>query len=338
MTSFGLLSLADHLPDPVTGQWSTQSERLQSIIDLAVRAEQTGFERVGLGEHHFGQYILPSPTLLLAAIAAKTRRIRLGTSVTLLASLDPVRVAEDLVTLDAISNGRAEMTVARGVEVSTQLAFGITDEVELRPRFDENLRLLLRLLTEEKVTWSGRFRSSLCEVRLEPRPLQEPHPPLWVGGGLSTVSCDLAAELGLPLSLPSLFCFPEDYLPILERYRASMSASGQADRIATAYPSYVHVARTSQEARARFRPYLESYVRSAVSCRGSHGRPLDYDGLLQGPAICGSPAEVVDRIGAVDASLGLQLHYLMPDMGGLPTRLLHEVMDLLGSEVLPALR
>lgn len=337
MTSYGLLSLADHLADPVTGQCSTQAERLQSIVDLAVRAEEVGFESVGLGEHHFGQYILPSPTVLLAAIAARTHRIRLGTSVTLLASLDPVRVAEDLVTLDAISNGRAEMTVARGVEVSTQLAFGVIDEAELRPRFEENLRLLLQLLTEEKVTWAGRFRVPLRDVRLEPRPLQKPHPPLWVGGGLSTVSCDLAAELGLPLSLPSLFCFPEDYLKILQRYREKMSASEHAAKMAIAYPSYVHVARTSQEARARFRPYLENYVRSAVSCRGSRGRPLDYDGLLAGSAICGSPAEVVDRIAAVDATLGLQLHYLMPDMGGLPARLLHEVMDLLGSEVLSAL-
>ncbi|HWA78168.1 MAG TPA: LLM class flavin-dependent oxidoreductase [Polyangiaceae bacterium] len=338
MTAFGLLSLADHLPDPATGQYSTQAERFQLIVDAAVRAEQAGFEHVGIGEHHFGHYILPSPFLLLGAIAARTHRIRLGTSVTLLASLDPVRVAEDLATLDLVSNGRAEMTVARGVEVPTQVAFGIVDDSELRPRLDENLRLLLRLLTEQNVTWSGRFRSPLHDVTLQPRPIQKPYPPLWVGGGLSTVSCDLAAELGLPFSLPSLFCFPEDYMPIVERYRAGMVEHGKADSTAIAYPSYVHVARTSQEARQRFRPYLESYVRSASSFRGSHGRPLDYDALLQGPAICGSPAEVIDRIATINASLGLNLHYLMPDLGGLPARWVHEVLDLLGAEVLPRLR
>jgi len=338
MTSYGLLSLADHLPDPATGQYITQVARFELIVELAVRAEQAGFERVGIGEHHFGHYILPSPFVLLGAIAAKTQTIRLGTSVTLLAGLDPVRVAEDLATLDVVSNGRAELTVARGVEVSTQVAFGITDEGELRPRFDENLRLLLRLLTEEKVTWSGRFRSPLSEVRLEPRPVQKPHPPLWVGGGISTVSCDLAADLGLPLSLPSLFCFPEDYLPILDRYRAKMSAAGKAHDISVAYPSHVHVARTSQEARKRFRPYLESYVRAASGCRGSQGRPTDYETLLRGPTLCGSPAEVVDRIGTINATLGLQGHYLMPDLGGLPAPILREVMDLLGSEVLPRLR
>jgi alkanesulfonate monooxygenase SsuD/methylene tetrahydromethanopterin reductase-like flavin-dependent oxidoreductase (luciferase family) len=199
------------------------------------------------------------------------------------------------------------------------------------------LRLLLRLLTEERVTWAGRFRAPLSDVRLEPRPLQIPHPPLWMGGGLSTVSCDLAAELGLPLSLPSLFCFPEDYLNILDRYRAAMVASDKADRMSVAYPSYVHVARTSQEARARFRPYLENYVSAASTCRTSQGRPTDYDSLLRGSALCGSPAEVVDRIEAINAMLGLQYHYLMPDLGGMPAHLLNEVMDLLGSDVLPQL-
>ena len=338
MTSYGLLSLADHLPDPATGRYSTQVERLQLIVDSAVRAEQAGFEHVGVGEHHFGHYILPSPFVLLGAIAARTQKIRLGTSVTLLAGLDPVRVAEDLATLDTIANGRAELTVARGVEVTTQHAFGISDEGELRPRFAENLRLLLRLLTEEKVSWVGHFRSPLCDVQLQPRPVQKPHPPLWVGGGLSTVSCDLAAELGLPLSLPSLFCLPQDYLPILERYRSSMTDAGKADQIAVAYPSYVHVAQSSQEARRRFRPYLESYVRVATTCRGSQGRPTDYDSLIQGPALCGSPAEIVDRISTINATLGLQNHYLMPDLGGLPAPLLHEVIELLGSEVLPRLR
>lgn len=338
MTSYGLLSLSDHLADAVNGRQSTQAERLNLIVELAVLAERAGFEHFGIGEHHFSGYILPSPFVVLGAVAAKTSRIRVGTSVTLLAHLDPVRVAEDLVTLDVISNGRAEMTVARGVQAAALAAFGILDEGELRPRFEENLRLLLRLLTEEQVTWSGRFRSPLREVRLEPRPIQKPHPTLSVGGGLSPVSCDLAAELGLPFCLPSLFCVPEDYLPIVERYRARMTERGAAAAISVGYPSYVHVARTSQEARARFRPYLENYARFALQYRGCHGQLVDTDAILTGTAICGSPAEVVDRIGAIDERLGLDLHYLMPDLGGLPAGPLHEVMELLGAEVLPRLR
>jgi len=337
-TAFGLLSLGDHLPDPGSGRRPSQAERFRSMVGAAVLAEQVGFEHVGLGEHHFGGYIVSSPFVVLAAIAASTSRIRLGTSVTLLAHLDPIRVAEDLATLDVLSNGRAEMTVARGVEAKARIAFGIDDESELRPRFEENLRLLLRLLTEESVTWSGRFRPPLSDVRVEPRPLQKPHPKIYVGGGLSTVSCDLAAALGLPLCLPSLFHYPEDFVAIVERYRARMSEGSSAARPSVAYPSYVHVARTSQEARARFRPHMESYAHFAAQCRGSNGRPMDFDGILQGSAICGSPAEVVDRIGTLNEQLGLELHYLMVDLGGLPPELLREVLELLGSDVLPHFR
>lgn len=338
MTSFGLLSLSDHLGDAVTGEHSTQAERLGLIVEMGTLAEQAGFEHFGIGEHHFSGYIMPSPFVVLGAVAASTRRIRIGTSVTLLAHLDPVRVAEDLATLDVLSNGRAEMTVARGVQASTLAAFGIVDESDLRPRFEENLRLLVRLLTEEQVTWSGRFRSPLCEVRLEPRPVQRPYPRLVVGGGLSTVSCDLAADLGLPFCLPSLFCLPEDYLPILERYRTRMKERGNADKISVGYPSYVHVARTSQEARARFRPYLENYARFAVDYRACHGQKPDVDGILHDAAVCGSPAEVVDRISAINEKLGLDLHYFMPDLGGLPAGVLREVLELLGSQVLPSLQ
>jgi alkanesulfonate monooxygenase SsuD/methylene tetrahydromethanopterin reductase-like flavin-dependent oxidoreductase (luciferase family) len=216
-------------------------------------------------------------------------------------------------------------------------AFGNTDEDILRARFDEHLRLLLRLLTEDRVTWSGRFRTPLREVRLSPRPLQTPYPTISVGGGLSNVSCDLAAELGLPLALPSLFRYPEDYLPIVDRYRADMAARGWRDRASVSYPSYVHVACTSQEARARWRPHLEAYGRFAADCRGSYGRPMDYESLLRGPAICGSPAEVVDRIATINQQLGLEVHYLMLDAGGLPPREVREVIELLGTDVLPRL-
>jgi alkanesulfonate monooxygenase SsuD/methylene tetrahydromethanopterin reductase-like flavin-dependent oxidoreductase (luciferase family) len=335
MTCFGLLSLSDHLEDPHTGQRSTQADRFRTIVESAVLAEEAGFAHVGLGEHHFGGYILPSPFVLLGSIAARTERIRLGTSVTLLANLDPVRVAEDIATLDVVSNGRAELTVARGVMETVNQVFGISNPDELRPCFEEKLRLLLRLLTEDRVTWSGKFRSPICDVHIEPRPVQKPFPALFVGGGLSPISCDLAADLGLPLTLPSLFRYPQDYLPIVERYRERMATNGMADRISVSYPSYVHVARTSQEARARWRPYLTNYVRFAVSCRGGFGRPMDYDGILEGSAICGSPAEVADRIATINAMLGIDIHYLMPDLGGLPACLLREVLELLGSEVFP---
>jgi alkanesulfonate monooxygenase SsuD/methylene tetrahydromethanopterin reductase-like flavin-dependent oxidoreductase (luciferase family) len=145
----------------------------------------------------------------------------LGTGVTLLANLDPVRVAEDYATVDAISNGRVELSVGRGILVDTYEVFGQKPD-ESRERFRENLELLRRLWSETDVSWSGRFRAPLDRVTVEPRPVQAPHPPIWVGGGSSPASVDLAVELGLPLMLPSVLAPPADFL----RWCSAIASAG----------------------------------------------------------------------------------------------------------------
>jgi alkanesulfonate monooxygenase SsuD/methylene tetrahydromethanopterin reductase-like flavin-dependent oxidoreductase (luciferase family) len=332
----GLLSLGDHLADPTTGRRAGQVERYRQLAGSAVLAEQAGFDVFGVGEHHFSDYIVSAPELVLAHAAARTGRIVLGTSVTLLANADPVRQAETIATLDVLSGGRAEMTFARGVSEATARAFGVADLDELRARFEEYLRLVLRLLTEDRVTWSGRFRAPLDGVRIEPRPVQRPHPGLWVGGGLSAVSADLAAALGLPLMLPSLFRWPGDYRALVDRYRRRSEAVGHRPRVG--FPSYVHVAATSQQARTRWRPYLEAYRDFARDLRGGAGRALDYERLLEGPAVCGSPAQVAERLADIDDLLGLDRHLVLMDAGALPDALYRDALDLMASDVLPALR
>jgi alkanesulfonate monooxygenase SsuD/methylene tetrahydromethanopterin reductase-like flavin-dependent oxidoreductase (luciferase family) len=337
MTGYGLLSLADHIGDPATGRRESQAERLQRVVDTAVDAEAAGFVAFGVGEHHFSDYIISAPELVLAAASARTERIVLGTSVTLLANTDPVRQAEQLAMLDVLSGGRAEMTFARGVSESTAHAFGIADFNELRPRFEEYLRLVLRLFTEDEVTWEGSYRAPLEKIRLEPRPVQQPYPPMWIGGGLSTTSTELAATLGLPLFLPSLFRWPVDYLEIVEFYRARHLEEGHEHPPRVGFPSYLHVATTSQEARSRWRPHLEHYRDFALTLRSAFGRETDYDSLLEGPAICGSPAQVVERINEIDDLLGLDRHLFLLDAGGVPQPVLDDEMELLATEVLPKL-
>ncbi len=333
MVEYGLISLADHLADPNTGERISQRQRLTEIVDQIVLAEEFGLALFGVGEHHFGNYILPSPELVLAMAAGRTERIILGTSVSLLANVDPVRYAEKLSVLDVLTNGRTEAVFARGASERTAEAFGIHSIEELRPRFDESLRLVLRLLSEDEVTWSGDYRSGLDGVRIEPRPIQQPYPAMWIGGGLSNVSADLAADLGLPLMLPSLFRWPVDYVDIADRYRDRCRANGFEPRIG--FPSYVHVAKTSQEAKDRWRPHLEHYSDFAMEIRGSFGRPTDFDSLLAGPALCGSPAEVADRIGHINDLLSLDRHQFLIDVGGLPYPVVAEVLELLATEVLP---
>jgi alkanesulfonate monooxygenase SsuD/methylene tetrahydromethanopterin reductase-like flavin-dependent oxidoreductase (luciferase family) len=332
---YGIISLCDHLP-ALDGPSQTQGKRLSAIADQAVWAEDAGFDVFGVGEHHFSDYILPAPELLLSFAAARTNSIRLGTSVTLLAKRDPVRYAEAFAVLDLLTDGRAEATFARGVSDVTAQAFGIEHIDQLRPIFDEHLRLVLRLLTEDEVTWSGEHRSPLNAVRLQPRPIQNPSQAFWIGGGLSEVSADLAAELDLPFHLPSLFRWPSDYAEVANHYRAQSLARGGTPRVG--FPSYLHVARTSQEAHARWRPHLDHYVDFALGTRSSFGRPTDFEALITGPAICGSPAEVAERVQAINETLGLDRHLFLMDVGALPEAALRDTIDLMGSEVLPALR
>jgi alkanesulfonate monooxygenase SsuD/methylene tetrahydromethanopterin reductase-like flavin-dependent oxidoreductase (luciferase family) len=341
----GLLSLGDCLPDPATGAQPAPAARHRAIVEQAVRAEAAGFDSVWIGEHHFCDYVVSSPPVLLAAIAARTERVRVGTAVTLLANLDPVRVAEDYATLDAISDGRVELVAGRGILVDTYEAFGQKPD-ESRERYRENVELLRRLWSETDVTWSGRFRAPLDGVTVEPRPVQRPHPPIWIGGGSSLHSVDLAAELGLPIMLPCVLAPALDFQPLVERYRRRFAAAGHdASRARVGCCHHVHVRANAQEARDFWKPYYLSYLRfvDRIWTRRELVHPqakidLDYERLLQRVAICGSPAEVVDRIGRARELLGLDLHLSMLDLGGLPPDEVARALDLFASAVLPQLR
>jgi alkanesulfonate monooxygenase SsuD/methylene tetrahydromethanopterin reductase-like flavin-dependent oxidoreductase (luciferase family) len=331
-----LLSLGDHLPDPVSGRRVSQRDRLRGIVDMAVLAEEVGFTGVAVGEHHFHGYIVSAPELLLAAIADATTRLRLTTAVTLLAHADPVRVAEQLNTLDVLSDGRAEMTIARGVSSRTWRAFGLRDEDEVRRRLQANLQLLLRLLTEDEVTWDGESRPSLTGVRVEPRSIQRPRPPIWMGGGLSTRSAELAARHGLPLMLPSTLRPPESHLPVVEHYRAEMLRHAPGDRARVGLPVHVFVAPTTAGARATWQPHWEAYARFANSLRGDD-RPVDLCQALDGPAVCGDPPTVAARLRGLREVLGLDVLLLLFDIGGLPREQARSSLALFGREVIPLL-
>jgi alkanesulfonate monooxygenase SsuD/methylene tetrahydromethanopterin reductase-like flavin-dependent oxidoreductase (luciferase family) len=330
-TRVGLFSLVDHLSDPLSGVLVSAQQRLLEVIEQGVLAEQAGFERFAVGEHHFSHYILPNPSLILAAIAARTRSIRLFTSVTLLACRDPVQLAEDVAILDNISDGRLELSIARGVSFEAARVFGV-DRENVYPMLAERLAQLLTILSTGRLPGDTDGTSNL---RMFPLPLQKPHPVIWVGGGLSSQSCALAIDQRLPLILPSLFRYPEDYLPMLGLYREGLGRAGREDCIRVGLPSHCWVAKTSQLAKERWRPRLEHYVLNAKGVREGLGRATDFDALLQGPAICGSPAEVVDRLSKINELLGLSNHILLMDAGGMPHAELKESLELMGDQVLP---
>jgi alkanesulfonate monooxygenase SsuD/methylene tetrahydromethanopterin reductase-like flavin-dependent oxidoreductase (luciferase family) len=350
----GLLVLGDHLPDPTTGARGSQAARFRQIIELGVRAEALGFESIWLGEHHLCDYILSSPPVVLAAIAERTERLRLGTGVTLLGSLDPVRAAEDYATVDVLSGGRVEVVAGRGVLRRTYADLGF-DPGQSRALFDEHVELLLRIWSEEDLDWKGEHRAPLDGATIQPRPVQGPHPPLWIGGGSSTKSVDLAARLGLPLMLPSVLGPPEAFVPLVERYRERFEVSAAGAEPVVGACSHVHVAADTAAARARWEPYHMGYIRWVIGvlmpwggvnigpAQRAAGPPPtfatapDFASLCKGPSICGGPAEVADRIAQIRERLGLDLHIAMFDHGGLPQPLLDDSLELFGTRVLPEL-
>ncbi|ROO89005.1 alkanesulfonate monooxygenase SsuD/methylene tetrahydromethanopterin reductase-like flavin-dependent oxidoreductase (luciferase family) [Actinocorallia herbida] len=330
----GLITFGSLLPDPHTGATASQHARIEDVIRGGRDAEEFGFSWYAVGEHHFGDRdVISSPALVLAALARETSTIRLATGTTLVANRDPVLVAEDYATLDLLSGGRLEIVAGGSFFPEPYRVFGQEPESKAA-RKRENVELLLRLWTEERVTWSGSFRPPLEDVRLQPRLFQD-RPPLWMSGGTGLESVELAAEHGLPLILGTTARPAADFVPVFDAYRdRARERGGAPGRLGAA--SHVFVAETSQRARAVWREYVEAYV----NVPGSPVRDFDFDAYVgpDGPALCGSPDEVVDRLGRLREQWGHDLHLLAVDIGGLPYDLVRDTAELLGDQVLPQVR
>lgn len=343
----GLLTLGDWLPDPATGERVSQAERHRNIVDQAVVAEAAGFSSIHLGEHHFSDYILTAPPVVLAAIAERTTNLRLSNGVALAATLDPVRLAEDYATVDVLSGGRLEPCFGRGSIYADVYTFFGQRADEATARFAENVRLVDQLWRSDgPVDWEGEFRAPLRDVEVHPRPTQRPRPPIWIGGGWSPDTIDLAVELGCWLMLPSVIGTWESFVPTVERYIEGWDAAGRepADR-RIGCCSHFHVGLDGDAARRRWEPHYTAYLAAvaewvAQSARraGTQLRPFpvqDFDTMLSTIAICGSPDEVVDRMGVAAEVLGIDTQILMLDLGGMPSAQVHDAIELAGTEVLP---
>ncbi|MFS3129912.1 LLM class flavin-dependent oxidoreductase [Nocardioides sp. Bht2] len=331
----GLLSLGDWLPDPVAGTRVSQQQRLRSIVDLGVEGEELGFDMVAVGEHHFNDYIVSSPLMILAAIASRTSRIRLATAVTLMPLHDPVRLAEDFNTLDQLSGGRAELVLGRGISSDGYAEFGV-EPAAAREVTVQKLQLLRGLWSEREVTWNGAHRPALSAVEIQPHVLQ-PDPRVWMGTGMSEDSVRWTAELGMPLMLPSIFKPAEEWRDLVALYRQLMAESGKGAKAFVGACSHVHIAPTSQEARDSWRPYLTGYAEWANRMRKSDVR-VDFDRIVAGPAVCGSPAEVAERLLSLKEALQPDIHLSVFDIGGLPAPRVSANLELFASEVIWKIR
>jgi probable LLM family oxidoreductase len=310
---------------------------IRNTVEEAVVAEAVGIDSFNIGEHYRTEFMDSASHVVLAAIATRTERIRLGTSVTVLSTQDPVRLYTDFATLDAVSNGRAQLIVGRGSLTESFPLFGF-DLANYEELFEEKLDLLVRLLREQPVTWSGNFRSALTNQFVSP-PIPEGHIPTWVGVGGSPQSVVRAARFGLPLMLAVIAGKPERFAPYVELYKRALEQHGQPE-LPVGLHSLGFVADTDDEALEIQWPYYKEQFDWAAQERG--WRPPTYEQFMaevdHGSMYVGSPETVANRIAATMKTLSLSRFDLLYAVGRIPHDQRIATIELYGREVIPRVR
>jgi probable LLM family oxidoreductase len=334
MIELGLATFAD-LASGVSPQ-----QRMRELLEEAELAEQLGLDVFAVGEHHRSDFLVSSPTVALAAIAARTERIRLSSAVTVLSSEDPVRVFEQFAELDLISGGRAEIMAGRGSFTESFPLFGY-DLDDYDDLYAEKLDLLLRLRTGEPVTWSGRLRAPLENVVVYPRPIQDPL-PVWVAVGGSPESVARAGALGLPLTLAIIGGQPERFKPLIDLYREVAERSGHdAAALPVAINTHAFVGETSRDADKAFAaPYL-AMMNKIGRERGWPPSGRDQYEALRSPGgavAAGSPEQVAEKI-LMEHELFANSRYIgQMSVGAVAHADVLRSIELFGTQVAPVVR
>ena len=338
---FGLYSFGELTPDPQTGIAISVQQRMAEILAAARLADAAGFDVFAIGEHHRLDMSISATPVVLAAIAAATKNIRLASAVTILSTADPVKVFEDFATVDLISGGRAELIVGRGVFTESFPLFGF-DLADYDALFAEKLELLMMLNSAEHVTWQGRFRAPLDDAAISPRPVQN-RLPIWIGTGGTPGSVERAGALGLPLALANISVPPAKLAPLAEVYRgAGIKAGHDAAELKLSIATHLHVAEDSQHALDTFYLYYAGYFRNhaATQYRAREITRADYDALAspQGALFVGSPQQIVDKILYERELFGHQRFLMQIDIGGLPFAEVARVIELFATKIAPVVR
>lgn len=327
----------------VGGNKSVAENNMHSIAELLERmehADKSGLDIFGIGEHHRKEFLDSAPSIILAAAAARTKRIRLASAVTVLSAADPVRVFQNFATLDLVSQGRAEMVVGRGSFTEAFPLFGQSLH-EYDALFTEKLDLLLKISKNESVTWSGKFRPALKNQAIYPRPLQDPL-PIWLGVGGTPASFVRAGTLGLPLMVAVIGGETHRFRPLIDLYREAGEKAGHApEKLKVGLHSLGYVAATQEQAEVDFYP---GYARTFTKIGEERGWPpvrrSHFDGLVgpTGALLVGSPEIVAEKILRFSKALGgISRVTFQMDSAELSHDKLLNAIALLGKEVKPLL-
>ncbi len=338
MIQIGIDSFAANNSDRPTADINIQAmDELLTQIELA---DQLGIELFGLGEHHRKEYLDSAPSIILAAAAARTKKIRLTSAVTVLSAADPVRVFQNHATLDILSHGRAEMIVGRGSFSEAFPLFGYSFD-DYDDIFTEKLGLLLKIRKEETLSWKGRFRPELKEQSIYPRPVQKKL-PIWVGVGGTPASCVRAGTLGLPLMIAIIGGETHRFSYQTGIYRKAGRAAGyEDDELKIGIHSLGYVAETTEKAQEEFYPGYEKVFNQIGKERGWSPVTKEHFLMQTGPLgalVVGSPDDVVDKIIRHSTALGgLSRFTFQMNVAALNHSQVLNSIKLIANEVIPKL-
>ena len=330
---FGVFTVGDVTPDPLTGRAPTEAERISAMVRIAVKAEEVGLDVFATGEHHNPPFVPSSPTTLLAYIAARTERLVLSTSTTLITTNDPVKLAEDYATLQHLAQGRIDLVLGRGNTPQVYPWFGQHLE-DSWPLTTENYALLRQLWDDDVVSWQGRFRAPLEDFTATPRPLGGRPPFVWHGAIRNPQVARMAGRYGDGFFANHIFWPARHTRQMVALYRRAYAQAGHGteDQAIVGLGGQVFIRARSQDAVEEFRPYFDH-----APVYG-HGPTLE-EYAERTPLTVGSPQQVIERtLGFRDYVGDYQRQLFLIDHAGLPLTTVLEQLELLGEHVVPVLR
>jgi probable LLM family oxidoreductase len=332
----GLYTFGDITPE--LGGSITPQQRLLDVVDEARLADEVGLDVFAVGEHHRADFPISVPAVVLAAIAERTKRIRLSSSVNVLSSDDPIRVFQQFATLDLLSDGRAEIMAGRGSFTESFPLFGY-DLRDYDSLYAEKLELLLMIRESERVTWSGRHRPPIEDRGVYPRPLQDPL-PVWVAIGGTPQSAVRAGMLGLPLALAIIGGEPARFAPFAQLHRRASEEAGHG-RLPFSINAHGYIAEDSQQASDDAWPAAELLMNRIARERGF--TPLTREAYeaghrLQGHSFTGSPQQVIDKILYNHEIFGHDRFLMQIIAGSMDHAKVMRSIELFGVEVAPVVR
>lgn len=332
----GIYTLGEHMPDAHTGKRISPHQRIKEIIEMAKLADEAGLDVFNLGESHQEYFVSQAHAVILGAIAQQTKYIKIGSSATIASTSDPVRIYENFATLDLISGGRAEITAGRASRLGLfkLLGYNVEDYEEL---FEEKFDLLRKINENERVTWSGKFRASLEDAEILPRPL-EGKMPIWRAVGGPAASAIKAGKKGVPMMIAMLGGDIRIFERSVDAWRNSLEASGfNPDDYPLTTAGLLYTAKDAKTAKEEFYPYLNQGLELANG-NGFNKRLFEHSTEPDDVMVIGSPQEILEKILYQHENFNNQRYMAEIDFGGLPFEKVMDTIYMLGEQIVPAVK